>query len=210
MPSPVPEAFLDQKTCFESENMDLTTADPQNSGENQAQLQNEEHNACQQAAQKQNQPQPQEQDQNSDQDQDPDQDQDQNQASTSLINNNNLSCKCNDMALRLQILTLTEQLETLEAITQGDSALGISGISNLKNSDSSINNWEDRLHCLLYQATVPFPWYLEIVPSDMDHSTENDIEIAYIYFINEATKNESKKRIYRYLQSEYPNRVTIV
>ena len=116
----------------------------------------------------------------------------------------------NDMALRIQILALTEQLELLESITKGDSCIGISGISNLRNPENS-NSWEDRIYGLLFDSEIPLPWFLEIIPTEIDNNSEtNDIETAYIYFINEATKNESKKRINRCIQTKYFNRVVLV
>lgn len=113
-----------------------------------------------------------------------------------------------EMAIRLQILALTEQLETLEGIIKSDCAIGISGLSNLRNPENT-NYWQDRVHGLLYDCEIPFPWFFEILPTECGSSDE-DIEIAYIYFINELTKEESKKRINRFLNSNYSNQVAIV
>jgi len=113
-----------------------------------------------------------------------------------------------EMAIRLQILALTEQLEVLEGIVKSDCAIGISGLSNLRNPENT-NYWQDRVHGLLYDCEIPFPWFLEILPTDVDNE-ESDIETAYIYFINEATKSEACKRINRLIQSQYVNRVSIV
>jgi len=97
-----------------------------------------------------------------------------------------------DISLRLQILALTEQLELLESITKG-------------------NSWEDRIYGLLFDSEIPFAWVLEIIPTEIENPSEtNDIEIAYVYFINELTKNESKKRIERFIHAAYYNQVHIV
>jgi hypothetical protein len=115
-----------------------------------------------------------------------------------------------DISLRLQILALTEQLELLESITKGDCTIGISNISNLRNPENS-NSWEDRIYGLLFDSEIPFAWVLEIIPTEIENPSEtNDIEIAYVYFINELTKNESKKRIERFIHAAYYNQVYIV
>jgi hypothetical protein len=115
-----------------------------------------------------------------------------------------------DISLRLQILALTEQLELLESITKGDCTIGISNISNLRNPENS-NSWEDRIYGLLFDSKIPFAWVLEIIPTEIENPSEtNDIEIAYVYFINELTKNESKKRIERFIHAAYYNQVHIV
>jgi len=113
-----------------------------------------------------------------------------------------------DMAMRVQILALTEQLETLEAILKEDSTIGIKGISNLRNPMRD-SEWEERIHGLLFDAEIPMPWFYDIVPAEME-KTDDDIEMAYIYFINDVVKKESLKRILRVLQDKYTNEVEII
>lgn len=54
-----------------------------------------------------------------------------------------------DMTMRVQILALTEQLETLEAILKEDSTIGIKGISNLRNPMRD-SEWEERILSLIH------------------------------------------------------------
>jgi len=116
-----------------------------------------------------------------------------------------------DMALRLQILALTEQLETLEGILKNESSLGIKGLSNLRDppSQHSSNTWEDRIYCLLYDCKIPAAWTYEVLPAECDQS-DDDIDLAYIYFINETTKLEAIKRIKNFLQLNYSKNVEIL
>jgi len=116
-----------------------------------------------------------------------------------------------DMALRIQILALTEQLETLEGILKNESSLGIRGILNLRAPplQHSLNSWEDRIYCLLYDCKIPHAWTYEVLPAECDDS-EEDINVAYIYFINETTKLEGVKRIKRFLQINYTKDIEIL
>jgi hypothetical protein len=119
-----------------------------------------------------------------------------------------LAQNTSETTIQLQILALTEQLETLEGIIKNDCAIGISGLSNLRNP-ANTNYWQDRVHGLLYDCEIPFPWFLEILPTDIENE-DVDIEMAYVYFINEATKAEACKRLIRFINAQYANLVTIV
>jgi hypothetical protein len=109
-----------------------------------------------------------------------------------------------ETSLRTQIRILTEQLETLEGILKGDSTIGIRGISHLRSPGPSNLSWEDRVHALLFDARIPYAWFYNIIPAE-NEPTDSDVEIAYIYFINEAVKNECIRRLKLFLQTDYPN-----
>jgi hypothetical protein len=115
-----------------------------------------------------------------------------------------------ETSLRMQIRVLTEKLETLEGILKGDSTIGIKGLSHLRSPTYSKGFWEDRLYALFFEARIPLPWFYEMVPAE-NEPDDSDIEFAYIYFINEAVKNESIRRIKLFLQTQYPNyKITII
>jgi hypothetical protein len=115
-----------------------------------------------------------------------------------------------ETSLRMQIRVLTEKLEILEGILKGDNTIGIKGLSHLRTPAFSNGSWEDRLYALFFEARIPLPWFYEMVPAENEPG-DSDIEFTYIYFINEAVKNESLRRLKLFLQTQYPNyEITII
>lgn len=109
-----------------------------------------------------------------------------------------------EQSLRLQIRALTEQLEVLEGIVKSDNTIGIKGISHLRNPSHSNGTWDERLHGLFFDARIPLAWFYDMIPAE-NETLDSDIEFAYVYFINEACKNESVRRLKLFLQIKYPN-----
>jgi len=115
-----------------------------------------------------------------------------------------------DCTLRMHIRALNEKVDTLEAILKCDATVAIQGISYLKNPTSTKTSWEDKLHGLFYDARIPPAWYYNLVPAEHS-SADTDIECAYIYFINDATKYEAMRRLTLLLHKDYPNnQITVV
>ncbi|MEI7487841.1 MAG: hypothetical protein WCJ72_10610 [Chryseobacterium sp.] len=110
-----------------------------------------------------------------------------------------------DLGIRFQIYKLQEQIETLEMIISEPQIIAVTGVQNLRNR--LVNTWKDKLLTLLYEANVPYFWTIDIVPDDDDHIDPN---LAYIYFLNQATKTKAVQYLTDYLLSEYNTQVYII
>jgi len=112
--------------------------------------------------------------------------------------------------LRAHIRALNEKVDVLEAILKCDASLAIQGISHLKNPMLTKTTWEDKLHGLFYDARIPPAWFYNMVPVDQSPQ-DTDIDMAYIYFINDATKNEAMRRLHQMLHKNYPdNQISVI
>jgi hypothetical protein len=110
-----------------------------------------------------------------------------------------------DPAIRFQLHKLQEQVEILENIISEPQIIAITGVQNL-NPETG-NNWKDRLTTLLFEACIPYFWTIQIVPDEDIHIDPN---LAYIYFLNNTTKNKAKEMLTHFLQSTYKNNVCIL
>ena len=110
-----------------------------------------------------------------------------------------------DLAVRFQIYKLQEQVETLEQIISEPQIIAITGVQNL-NPETG-NMWKDRLITLLFEACIPYFWTIDIVPDEDNHVDPN---LAYIYFLNHATKKKAGEMLTNFLLTTYNNHVCIL
>ena len=103
-----------------------------------------------------------------------------------------------DLAVRFQIYKLQEQVETLEQIISEPQIIAITGVQNL-NPETG-NMWKDRLITLLFEACIPYFWTIDIVPDEDNHVDPN---LAYIYFLNHATKKKAGEMLTNFLLTTY-------
>ena len=110
-----------------------------------------------------------------------------------------------DVGIRFQIYKLQEQVETLEQIISEPQIVAVTGVQNLKPETG--NTWKDKLVTLLYEACIPYFWTIDIVPDEDNHIDPN---LAYIYFLNNATKKKAVETLTHYLSLTYNNHVCIL
>jgi hypothetical protein len=107
-----------------------------------------------------------------------------------------------DLAIRVQLYKLQEQTETLEKIISEPQVIAIKGVQNLKSETG--NTWKERLTALLFEAPIPYFWTIDLEENDADPN------LAYIYFINNATKTKAKELLNHFFQTTYQNNLCIL
>ena len=107
-----------------------------------------------------------------------------------------------DLAIRGQLYKLQEQTETLEKIISEPQVIAIKGVQHLKPETG--NTCKEKLTALLFDARIPFFWTIDL------EENETDPNLAYIYFINNATKTKTKELLTHFIQTAYQNKVCIV
>jgi hypothetical protein len=107
-----------------------------------------------------------------------------------------------DLAIRGQLYKLQEQTETLEKIISEPQVIAIKGVQHLKSETG--NTCKEKLTALLFEARIPFFWTIDL------EENETDPNLAYIYFINNATKTKTKELLTHFIQTAYQNKVCIV
>ena len=107
-----------------------------------------------------------------------------------------------DLAIRGQLYKLQEQTETLEKIISEPQVITIKGVQNLKSETG--NTWKEKLTALLFEARTPYFWTIDL------EENEADPNLAYIYFINNATKTKAKELLTHFIRTTYQNKVCIL
>jgi hypothetical protein len=107
-----------------------------------------------------------------------------------------------DLTIRVQLYKLQEQTETLEKIISEPQVIAIKGVQNLKSETG--NTWKERHTTLLFEARIPYFWTIDLEENDADPN------LAYIYFMNNATKSKAKELLNHFFQTTYQNNVHIL
>ncbi len=107
-----------------------------------------------------------------------------------------------DLAIRVQLYRLQEQTETLEKIISEPQVIAIKGVQHLKSETG--NTWKEKLTALLSEARTPYFWTIDL------EENEADPNLAYIYFINNATKTKAKELLIHFIRNTYQNNVCIL
>jgi hypothetical protein len=107
-----------------------------------------------------------------------------------------------DLAIRGQLYKLQEQTETLEKVIAEPQVIAIKGVQNLKSETG--NTWKEKLMALLFEARIPYFWTIDL------EENETDPNLAYIYFINNATKTKAKELLTHFIRTTYQHNVCIL
>jgi hypothetical protein len=99
-----------------------------------------------------------------------------------------------DLAIHVQLYKLQEQTENLEKIISEPQVVAIKGVQNLKSETG--NTWRESLTTLLFEARIPYFWTFDL------EENETDPNLAYIYFINNATKTKAKELLNHFFQTK--------